>query len=311
MKTDLIVALAALEQQLDTVLFRSPDEEEQHTGRNLAIAGAGGAAAGGGLLADRAIMRKYGQRQLLGTGQIKPGSPRSILGRIASTGETFGGSAAVGRRAAYGAAASDIGQRVSNISRAARTAGKQAYRVTRDHGEGLLTAVGRGLRKGLKVGVSKLSVGEDVTDRLLALAAKADDVLAFDLDMGDHIVRHIGGPVGVAATSKKGKKGEAFKESLGQLIKSHAIGIGAGLGGGALLGGGLAAAKVLRHGRGGLKAANSFARRNMLKEAAKAGDLTKGALRGGFIGANVGNVVGAIHGTHGKNAREIQKKHHA
>ncbi|MEA3211474.1 MAG: hypothetical protein QOE70_4531 [Chthoniobacter sp.] len=80
--------------------------------------------------------------------------------------------------------------------------------------------------------------------------------------------------MGVAATSKKGRKGEAFKESLGQLLKSHAIGIGAGLGGGALLGGGLAAAKVLRHGRGGLKAANSLARRNMLKEAAKAGDLT-------------------------------------
>jgi len=74
MNSKTIVALAALEQKLDTILFAREDEQD-HTGRNIAAAGAGTVAVGGSVLADRTVMKRYGQRGLLGSGEIKPGTP--------------------------------------------------------------------------------------------------------------------------------------------------------------------------------------------------------------------------------------------
>jgi hypothetical protein len=281
MNSKTIVALAALEQKLDTVLFARPDDdEESHTGRNLAIAGAGTAAAGGGLLADRRIMARHGQRQLLGTGEIKPGSPRSLLSRTAASGVTGGGTAAVGRAAAYRQAGRDLMQSASGIGRAARVAGKQAYRVTRDNGEGLAASLFRGVRKAGKVAISKArALDTGVDPRVLALAARADELIQFD--MGDAAIRNLYGPIGVGLTSRKGKRLDAFKESYVEGLKGSTIGSLGGAGIGAGLG-------ALVGKKGGRK-------------------LSAGI--GALGGSMVGGLGGSIYGTNSKKAREIQARY--
>ena len=280
MNSKTIVALAALEQKLDTILFAREDEEESHTGRNLAIAGAGTAAAGGGMLADRAIMRKHGQRQLLGSGEIAPGSPRSLLGRTAASGLTGGGTAAVGRAAAYRQAGGALAQNASNIGRAARVAGKQAYRVTRDNGEGLAASLLKGVRKAGKVAISKArALDAGVDPRVLELAARADELIQFD--MGDAAIRNLYGPIGVGLTSRKGKRMDAFKESYVEGLKGSAIGQVGGAGIGAGVG-----ALVAR--KGGRKL---------------------GAGIGALGGAIAGGIGGSIYGTNSKKAREIQSRY--
>ncbi len=158
MKTRTIEFCSHLEAIVDQRLFRRmPDEDEMDGSIPAAIAGAG--AVGGGVIGHKAIMKKYGARQLLGPGEILAGSPRSVLSRQAMSGATNTGTATVGGGAAYRAAAADATGRTVGAGNAARIAGKQAYQVTRSNGEGLLKSSLAGLRKALKVGGRKLVRG--------------------------------------------------------------------------------------------------------------------------------------------------------
>ncbi|MEA3210969.1 MAG: hypothetical protein QOE70_4026 [Chthoniobacter sp.] len=290
-----IVALSALIAKADLVLFRYPeDEDESHTGRNLAIAGGVG-VGGAGLLADRAVMGRYGKRGLIGSGEIKPGSPRSILGRTAADGVTTGGTVAVGRKAAYAQAGRDVRQTVTGAGRSANLAGRMAYGTMRSGGEGVLKSGVMAARKAIKVGTSKLR-RFSVSDRLIALSARCDEAIMFDekkgyqLTPGDHYLRHVGGPIGVAATSRKGKKWDAFKESGGDAVKN----IAGGTLGGAAVGGGIGASVgAIRRMRGNGHGAG------------------RGAVGGALIGGVLGHLGGSIRATHGKRQREIQAKYHA
>jgi len=100
-----------------------------------------------------------------------------------------------------------------------------------------------------------------------------------------HIIRRhfltntLAAPLG----AKKGKKGEAFKENFkqeaGTILKDTGIGLLAGIGLGALLG------KKL------------------------GGDALIGAGLGGYGGAQVGMVSGALRGTHGEKGVKTYKKY--
>lgn len=220
-----IVALAALEHKLDTHLFAREDEKESHTGRNLAIAGAGVGAAG---LAGRSIA---GNRTvpLLGPGEVKPGSPRSVMGRMATDGYTAGGTARRGIRSAARASASSLGTSIGNVL---RQTGQRAKNLGR-----YVTGRGR-----------LFSAGVD--PRVLQLAAKADNLIQFEgeLDTRDHIVRNLYGPIGVGLTSRKGKRLSAFTDSYVEGVKGSTLGALGGAGIGAGIG-------ALVGGKGGRKAA--------------------------------------------------------
>ena len=213
MHSKTIVALAALEQKLDTILFAREDEKD-HTGRNIAVAGAGTAAAGGAFLGGHSVAR-HRTVPLLGTGEVKPGSPRSVLGRMASDGATAGGTARRGVASAARAPTRDVGNVIGNIARHTATRGRKLARHI--SGRGRLFSAG-------------------VDPRVLELAAKADELIQFDrdLDVNDHIVRNALGPIGVGLTSRKGKRLAAFKDSYVEGLKGSTIGSigGAGVGAG-------------------------------------------------------------------------------
>ncbi|MGB8167322.1 MAG: hypothetical protein WCF18_07500, partial [Chthoniobacteraceae bacterium] len=138
----------------------------------------------------------------------------------------------------------------------------------------------KGARKAGKVAISKARALEAGVDpRVLELAARADELIQFD--MGDAAIRNLYGPIGVGLTSRKGKRFDAFKESYVEGLKGSTIGSIGGAGVGAGVG-----ALVAR--KGGRK-------------------LSAGI--GALAGSMAGGVGGSIYGTNSKKAREIQARY--
>jgi hypothetical protein len=192
MRTDKIKAkLVALEARLDATLFgavRGPDgkfyvpEEEGGVAgplaKKAAAAAVGGAAGYGIYRADKAIMGKYGQRRLLGTGAIAPGSPRSIGMRTVSDGASAG-IGTLGRGEAYRAAGRDVAETVANKARQGWTVGSNVYRRGASEVGNTINPLKRLLRAG-KAGLRVASGGRirlATKQRLVELERNLDKAL--------------------------------------------------------------------------------------------------------------------------------------
>lgn len=282
MSTTHLIRFAAIEQKLDTVLFRRPDEPEPEGGSVLGTAAkvaAAGGTAYGAFRADAAIRnRQGGMNAARAAGQPRTGyvgAARDLTKDVTAP-----------LRAEYGALRSGVaGTGAGAFGRGGFVAGKGVFRS----GLGALKKI--------------IRAGAKPDERLILLAAVIEDAHEFDLNLTDHIARHYGGPLGVAATSRKGKKWDAFKDSSGEMVKrtGHDAAVGGAIG----AAGGLAvghfkkdAIAKLAHERFGDRAALSHLR----GKTAAIGALGAGA---------AGLLVGSVRGTHGKRQRAIQEKYHA
>ncbi len=265
---------AQLERTLDVRLFaRREDDDESHAGRTAAVIAGGGAVAAGGALAHRRISDRMGGMRASIPGfamKSRPGQYASAAGDLAKDGVVAG--------CAYASAAGPAGRQAARNAKAV------------------------GIRTVRKV---RRAVSFSARERLLNLAERCEHLNQFGLSMSDHVARHLGGPIGVAITSKNGQKRQALKESAADQAKNIYGGTAIGAAAGALAGTAASAKSATRHGLNGL------AKRNMLKEAAKAGRLGRGAGAGAVLGAYGGLLAGSIRGTHGKRQRQIQEKYHA
>ncbi len=302
--------LVELEAKVDVTLFgvyRDPNtgvykNDDGSTAGTLAKTAIGGAAlGGGGYGAYRGVQAV--QSRMAGMRAGPYGAPSDFAGKSTAA-QAVGAMGAMARDAkaavvespwaqkAASGVASATGFVQSGLSKLRKAAGK----------------FGRGKAAAPAARQLLITAGHAVSaiHNARELAARIDDtVKEFQLTTGDHLMRHYYGPLGVAATSRPGKKGQAFKESVGEYGKKtlgHTVG---GAAAGALVGLAGAGYFATRHGRG------FRAKKAMFREAAQMGRIGVGVGNSAAAGAIGGAVVGAARGTHGKKARAIQEKYHA
>jgi hypothetical protein len=176
----LVTRFAALEEKLDSVLFRAPDDDEKDTKEDgSGVAGKiakGAAAVGGGLYAGSVIARGMSplvKDRLAGLRSTVPGfTQKSQIGqKIAAVGSVLKDKPLGSLKSVGATIAGDVGTLKRAITEGAVAKG---YARTRAQGVGVLGAV----RRGLGGGVAALTRGRvkfaatGVPGKVVELAAK-------------------------------------------------------------------------------------------------------------------------------------------